>query len=138
MTPIPGTGLLYMSNSKNDILFHLGSQTYFILVSGRWFSAKTMEGPWSYVAGASLPADFAKIPPDHQMGDLLMSVPGTAQAKEAAIANEIPQTATVQRDVKPSPVAFDGGEPKWTPIDGTPLQSAPNTQAPVIRVDAKS
>ena len=138
MTPIPGTGLLYMSNSKNDILFHLGSQAYFILVSGRWFSAKTMQGPWSYVAGTSLPADFAKIPPDHQMGDLLISVPGTAQAKEAAIANQIPQTATVQRDVQPSPVAFDGGEPKWTPIEGTPLSYAPNTQAPVIRVDAKS
>jgi len=138
MTPIPGTALLYMSNSRNDILFHLGSQTYFILVSGRWFSAKTMEGPWSFVPASSLPADFAQIPPDHQMGDLLVSVPNTPQAREAAIANQIPQTATVQRDVKPSPVAFDGGEPKWMPIDGTPLSYAPNTQAPVIRVDAKS
>ena len=138
MKPIPGTDLLYLSNSKNDILLHLVSQTYFVLISGRWFSSKTMEGPWSYVPGASLPADFAKIPADHQMGDLLMSVPGTAQAREAAIANQIPQTATVQRDVQPSPVAFDGGEPKWTPIEGTPLFYAPNTQAPVIKVDAKS
>jgi hypothetical protein len=138
MTPIPGTELLYMSNSRNDILFHLGSQSYFILVSGRWFSAKTMEGPWTFVPGSGLPGDFARIPPDHQMGDLLVSVPDTPQSREAAIANEIPQTATVQRDVKPSPVAFDGGEPKWTPIDGTPLSYAPNTQAPVIRVDPKS
>src|SRR6185503_2758412 len=82
MTPIPGTQLLYMSNSRNDIVFDLASQSYYILVSGRWFSAKTMNGPWTYVAGKGLPADFAKIPPDHQMGDLLISVPGTAQAKE--------------------------------------------------------
>src|SRR5436190_5581441 len=138
MTPIPGTQLLYMSNSRQDILFDLLGQSHYILVSGRWFSAKTMEGPWAFVAGKSLPADFAKIPPDHQMGDLLISVPGTAQAKEAAIANEIPQTAKVQRDVQPTPVNFDGGEPQWKPIEGTALSYAPNTQSPVIRIDPKT
>ncbi|HYR32694.1 MAG TPA: carbohydrate-binding family V/XII [Burkholderiales bacterium] len=138
MSPIPGTQLLYMANSQNDILFHLGSQAYYALISGRWFTAKTMNGPWSHVAAKDLPADFAKIPPDHQMGDLLASVPGTAQSREAAIANEIPQTATVQRDVKPTPIAFDGGQPQWKPIEGTGLSYAPNTASPVIRVDEKS
>jgi len=138
MTPIPGTQLLYMSNSRQDILFDLAGQNYYILVSGRCFSGKTMDGPWTYVASKSLPADFKRIPPDHQMGDLLISVAGTAQAREAAIANEIPQTATVQRDVQPTPVKFDGGEPQWKPIEGTALHYAPNTQAPVIRVDPKS
>ena len=138
MSPIPGTQLLYMSNSRNDILFDLGGQTYYVLISGRWFSAKALSGPWTYVPGKSLPPDFAKIPADHAMGDLLVSVPGTSQSREAAIANQIPQTATVQRDVQPTPVAYDGGEPKWKPIDGTPLSYAPNTAAPVIRVDAKS
>src|SRR3954471_21212437 len=137
MTPIPGTQLLYMANSPNDILFDLAAQTYYILVSGRWFSAKTMNGPWSHVPPKSLPADFAKIPPGHAMGDLLATVPGTAQAREAAIANDIPQTATVQRDVQPTAVVFDGGEPKWKPIDGTSLQYAPNSQSPVIWVNPK-
>jgi uncharacterized membrane protein YgcG len=72
------------------------------------------------------------------MGDLLASIPGTAQAREAAIANDIPQTATVQRNVQPTAIAFDGGQPKWQPIEGTSLQYAPNTASPVIRVDAKS
>src|SRR5258706_8697714 len=138
MTPIPGTQLLYMSNSRNDILFDLASQNYYVLISGRWFSARIMDGPWMYVAGKSLPPDFAKIPPDHQMGDLLISVPGTPQAREAAIANEIPQTAKGQGDVQPTPVSFDGGEPQWKPIEGTALSYAPNTQSPVIRVDPKS
>ena len=44
----------------------------------------------------------------------------------------------MQRDVQPSAVAYDGGEPQWKPIDGTPLSYAPNTPAPVIRVDPKS
>jgi hypothetical protein len=138
LSPIPRTDLLYVSNSQNDIFLVLGAQTYYTLISGRWFTAKALAGPWSFVPPKSLPADFAKIPADHPMADVLMSVPGTAQANEAAIANQIPQTANVQRDAQPTPVAFDGGEPQWKPIDGTPLSYAPNTAAPVIRVDPKA
>jgi hypothetical protein len=138
LTPIPGTELLYVANSPNDIFMVLGAQTYYALISGRWFTAKALTGPWAFVPGKALPADFAKIPPDHAMADVLISVPGTAQAKEAAIANQIPQTANVQRDAQPTPVAFDGGEPQWKTIDGTPLSYAPNTAAPVIRVDPKA
>ena len=138
LSPIPRTELLYMANSQNDIFLVLGAQTYYALISGRWFTAKALAGPWSFVPPKSLPADFAKIPPDHPMADVLMSVPGTPQATEAAIANQIPQTANVQRDAQPTPVAFDGGAPQWKPIDGTPLSYAPNTAAPVIRVDPKA
>ena len=63
LTPIPRTQLLYMANSSNDIFMDVASQTYYVLVSGRWFSAKSLEGPWSFVPGKSLPADFAKVPP---------------------------------------------------------------------------
>ena len=137
-TPIPGTQLLYMTNSRNDIIMEVGQQAYYVLISGRWFRSKSLTGPWSFVPGKSLPADFAKIPAGHPMADLLMSVPSTPQAREAAIANQIPQTATVQRDVQPTPPAYEGGEPQWKPIDGTPLSYAPNTASPVIRVDPKT
>src|SRR5262245_30594517 len=93
LSPIPGTQLLYMANSPNDIFMELGSQSYYVPISGRWFSARALTGPWSFVPGKSLPADFAKIPPDHPAADVLASVPGTPQANEAAIANQIPQTA---------------------------------------------
>ena len=138
LLPIPGTQLLYMANSPNDIFLELGPQTYFVLISGRWFSAKALTGPWAYVPGKSLPGDFARIPPNHQMADVLVSVPGTPQAHEAAIANDIPQTASVQRDVQPTPPVFDGGKPQWKAVDKTPLDYAPNTAAPVIRVDPKT
>jgi hypothetical protein len=138
LLPIPGTQLLYMANSPNDIFLELGPQTYFVLISGRWFSAKALSGPWTYVPGKSLPADFARIPPSHQMADVLMAVPGTPQAREAVIANQIPQTANVQRDVQPTAPVFDGGKPQWKPVDKTSLDYAPNTAAPVIRVDPKT
>ena len=138
MTPIPGTQLLYVSNSSNDIFLDTQNQQHYVLISGRWFTSKGLNGPWTFVAGKSLPADFAKIPPGHAMGDVLASVPGTPQAREAVIANQIPQTAAVQRDTQPTPVAYDGGEPKWQEIEGTPLSYAPNTASPVIRVAEKS
>lgn len=136
-SPIPGTQLLYLSNSPNDVLMELGSQTYYVVISGRWFAAKALAGPWSFVQGKNLPADIAKIPPDHPAGDVLASVPGTPQANEAAIANAIPQTARVQRDLVPTPVKYDG-EPQWKEIEGTKLGYAVNTGSPVIRVDAKT
>src|SRR5262245_38906467 len=137
-SPIAGTQLLYMANSSNDIFMELGGQTYYVLISGRWFSAKAMTGPWTFVPSKKLPADFAKIPPEHPMSDTLISVAGTPQASEAAIANQIPQTAIVQRDIQPTPVVFDGGKPQWKPIDGTPLQYAFNTGPPVIMIDPKT
>jgi hypothetical protein len=65
-------------------------------------------------------------------------VPGTSQAHEAAIANQIPQTATVRRDIEPTPASYDGGTPQWRPIDGTPLSYAVNTGVPVIRIDSRT
>jgi len=137
-SPIPRTQLLYMSNSTNDIFMDVAGQTYYVLISGRWFSGKSLSGPWSFVPGKSLPGDFTKIPAEHPMSDVLTSVPNTTQAREAAIANQIPQTATVQRDVQPNAVAFDGGQPQWKPVEGTALSYAPNTAAPVIQVDPKT
>ena len=137
-TPIPGTQLLYVTNSRNDIIMEVGQQAYYVLISGRWFSSKSLGGPWSFVPGKSLPADFAKIPAGHPMADLLISVPGTAQAREAEIANQIPQTATVQRAIKPTTVEYDGGPPQWKPIDGTTLSYAYNARPAVIQVDSKT
>lgn len=67
---------------------------------------------------------------------VLASVAGTPQAKEAVIANSIPQTATIPRTGGPtfSPV-FDGA-PQFKPIPGTPLQYVVNSPTPIIRVDA--
>ena len=136
-SPIAGTQLLYMANSSNDIFMELGGQAYYVTISGRWFTAKALSGAWSFVPGRNLPADFAKIPPDHPAADVLASVPGTPQANEAAIANAIPQTARVQRDIEPTPAKYDG-EPQWREIEGTKLSYAVNTGSPVIRVDSRT
>jgi len=63
-----------------------------------------------------------------------MSVAGTPQAKEAVIANSVPQTATVQRSEAKLAVAYDG-QPEFKPIESTKLRYAANTATPVIRLN---
>jgi hypothetical protein len=133
MLSISGTDLLYVSNTDNAILYYLNDGSYYVLISGRWFKAHTLYGPWTFVPGGQLPADFLRIPPDSPKANVLASVPGTPMAREAVIVNSIPQTATIQRDKAKLAVTY-GGPPSFKPIEGTSLQYALNTETPVIQV----
>jgi hypothetical protein len=84
-----------------------------------------------------LPPDFAKIPENHPKGAVLASVAGTEQAKEAEIDSQIPQTATVDREMAKPEIKYDG-EPQFKPVEGTPLQYAPNTATPVVQINPQS
>ncbi len=135
-TPISGTDLLYMSNTDSDVLLHIKNQQYYILLAGRWYISAKMEGPWQYVPGEKLPADFAKIPEDAEMGTVLYSVPGTDVAKEAVLDTQIPQTAAVDRKKAKLTVEYDG-DPKFENIKGTKMKYAVNTPTPVINANKK-
>ena len=127
---IPGTGLEYVANTSGNI-FRLHGESY-ILISGRWFKGASLEGPWTFVSVAEMPSDFAKIPKDSPKAIVLASVPGTPEAKDALIANAIPQTATITRSEAKVTVQYDG-EAKFEPIAGTDLSYAVNTGAAVIK-----
>ena len=82
---VQGTGLLWVSNTESDV-FRMGKTgPVYYLVAGRWFSAPDFTGPWTF-ATPSLPADFKKIPLEHDRSRVLASVPGTDQAAEAVLA----------------------------------------------------
>jgi hypothetical protein len=72
---IPGTGLEYVINTSGNI-FRFSAE-YYILISGRWFKAATLDGPWIFVNATDMPPDFAKIPKDNPKATVLASVPGT-------------------------------------------------------------
>jgi hypothetical protein len=77
------------------------------------------------------------VPPAHARASLLAAVPGTPQAREAVIANSIPQTAVVIRSEARLDPTFDG-EPQLAAIEGTPLSYVVNSPTPIIRVDEHS
>ena len=137
LAPIDGTGLLQVTNTSSDMLVDpKGSYTY-VLISGRWFRARSLDGPWAHVAPDRLPADFAKIPENHPKGRVLTSVAGTPQARQAVIANRIPQTATIGRKDAHFDPTYDG-PPRFEPITGTSLAAATNTPSAVIQVGPTS
>lgn len=137
LVAISGTDLLHVANSSNAIFYFLDDAQYYVLISGRWFKASSLYGPWAFVAPGLLPSDFLKIPADHEKSNVLASVPGTPQAQEAVIANSIPQTATIQCDQAKLTVAYEGA-PSFAGIPSTTLTYAINTSTPVIRVSAQS
>jgi len=134
-SPIDGTELLYMSNTDSDVLMNLNGLGIFVLLSGRWYTSDSMDGPWTWIAGEDLPADFAKIPEENNMGTVLYAVPGTDLANEAVLDAQIPQTAVVNRKTATLEVEYDG-EPKFEPIEGTNLTYVINSPTPVIKYES--
>lgn len=132
---IAGTTLLRAVNSTVPVIVDIVSGHYFVLLSGRWFRASGLQGPWTHVPARGLPRDFAAIPAEDAAGAVLASVPGTPQAKEALIESSIPQTASVPRVNGPTFAPELDGYPQYRPIAGTPLAAVANSPIPIIRVD---
>jgi hypothetical protein len=136
--PIGRTDLLFVTNSPNRLFLDLRTQTHYVLLAGRWYrTASLARGPWDYVSGADIPADFALIPHGHPTEGVRAAVSGTPQAQEATIANGVPEFATVKRSAARLEITYDG-PPQFRPIEGTRLEAAVNAPVPVIRVDWRS
>ncbi len=135
-SPIKGTGLLYASNTPSRLFLEIATQQYYILVSGRWYMTKALDGPWANVESKKLPTDFANIPPGSEVDDVLASVAGTVPAKEAILDAQIPQTAEVDRSTATTDVQYDG-QPQFEPIENTGMEYAVNTPTAVIGVGGR-
>ncbi|MGA2090950.1 MAG: autotransporter, partial [Endomicrobiales bacterium] len=135
--PIDGTNLLYVSNTTANVFKNLNDQMTYIVISGRWFRSRSGNGPWEYVAGDSLPADFAKIPDTSTKENVKATIPNTEQAQEAAIANTVPTTEKIDRNTTQLNPEIDG-DPQMLPIEGTPLNYVSNCSVPIIEVGADS
>jgi len=134
---IAGTDLLYAANTTGNVFKDTVDQQNYILISGRWYRAASLDGPWTFVPGGQLPHDFANIPDGSPKESVKASVPGTPQAEQALIADSIPQSTAVPRASTMAEPQIDGAV-KLAPIDGTPLQYVVNSAAPIIEVDPQS
>jgi hypothetical protein len=135
MSTIPGTGLLYWANTDSDVFLDISNQLTYVLLSGRWYSAANMNGPWTYVSPDQLPGDFAKIPADSPKAGVLAQVPGTQAAQDAVADTVIPQTAAVDcNNYEQPPVTYDG-DPDFEPIQGAQCSYAVNTDCAVLNAD---
>ncbi len=107
------------------------------MLAGRWFRAPSMDGPWQFVSGTRLPADFSNIPDSSPKENVKASVPGTTQASEALIANSIPASTRVERATPMDDPQIDG-PPHILPIEGTGFSYVANSATPIIKIDDHS
>ena len=52
--PVVGTQLLWAANTTSDVLIDISNNSYYVLISGRWFSSAelaTSSSPYSAIAG---------------------------------------------------------------------------------------
>lgn len=133
---VPGTGLRWASNSDGDVFFDAGDGSWYVLLSGRWFSAKSLEGPWIF-ATPNLPADFKNIPDDAPYYNVRSSVPGTSENQEARLKASIPEIARVATDGSVKAEVAYSGDPKFEPISGTSVSYGVNTNDQVFQVGSK-
>jgi len=135
-TSLVGGKLLYVENTETPWLRELASGDMYVLLSGRWFSSKSEQGPWVFVRADKLPQSFKEIPPESAIGGIRTSVSGTDEAEQAVLDAQIPQTAAIKRSEAKLTVNYDG-EPTFEKIADTQVEYAINTSAQVLRISSK-
>ncbi len=133
---LPGGEILYVSNTESPWLRDLPTGNMYVLLSGRWYRAKSTSGPWTFVRADELPPSFASIPPASDIGGLRTSVAGTPEAEEAVMDAQIPQTAAIDRSNTTLTVEYDGS-PTFQQVTGTQVSYAVNTATQVLKIDNK-
>ena len=127
---ITDTGISYVTNTASDLF--LFENNFYYLVSGRWFQAVQLGSEWS--AADVLPENFARIPPDHPRGDVLVAVPGTDEASLAVLEAAIPRKAEIDRGFEPDvDVQYAGDQPQFKQVPGTDVYRAVNSQYDVLQ-----
>lgn len=135
--PLPGTALLYATNTEDDLFLDVASQDTYLLASGRWFATRDPKtGPWRYVPADRLPAEFSKIPEGSAKDGALAHIAGTPAAREAVRDASIPQTAQVDRSSASLSVTYDG-DPQFQRIAGTQVDYALNSSVTVLRIQGQ-
>lgn len=114
---VSGTKLMYVTNTDSELFYDNDDNNFYFLTAGRWFRAENLQGPWE-AASADLPEEFANIPEDHKLADVLSAVPGTPDAEAAVLLASVPQKATVSRKDTTAEVVYEG-EPEFVEIKGT-------------------
>ncbi|MGA1676964.1 MAG: hypothetical protein ACO377_11095 [Pseudomonadales bacterium] len=133
--PIPDTKLAFVANTDAVLMRDTAGGEFYYLVSGRWFSASSLAGPWTF-ATTRLPSDFLAIPAEGPRGFVRVSVPGTPEAEQALLEANIPQQREVDRNTTPPTVVY-AGPPEFDRIEASDLYYAVNTSFDVLRLNGR-
>ena len=136
--PLVGNELMYVTNTQSDVFQEATTGQIYVLLSGRWFRSPSFQGPWEFVPSDHLPPAFAQIPANSPKANVLSSVAGTPEAKDARLDAQVPQTAAVARNAGQSLVVAYDGQPQFQPVAAaSPVSYAINTPEAVLFVNGQ-
>jgi hypothetical protein len=126
-------GVSEVTNANTVILKTTTPAAWWTLISGRWFTASDLKGPWTYAAPMQLPPSFRSLPKTGRLASARAAVPGTVEAYESTVAAREIQTVTVKADT-PCQMSWNG-QPAFADVDGVEgLQYGTNASQPTFQL----
>jgi hypothetical protein len=122
LAKIPDTSLQFVVNTHWPLFQDQSSSTYYLFAGQVWMKAKSLEGPWAQTA--DLPKDMKKLP----------KIPAWEGLKKVIPPPKTPNAVVpaVYYSTSPAVMILFDGPPVYTPIQGTQLVYASNTDSPVF------
>lgn len=133
---LEGTSLEYLANTTASVFREPTDQELYVLTTGRWFRAWTIDGPWEFITSDELPADIVRTATQRPTSRVLASIVGTPQAREAIVASQVPRLTTVSRQTTMLAPPLIDGAPRLEAIAGTSLKYVVNSPAPIVAVES--
>jgi len=122
LAEVSGAKLKFVVNTSWPLFFDPSESKYYLLVGNIWLAAADLHGPWTQTM--KLSGEFKKIPDSGKFAPVKKAVPPPQVPNPT-----IPQ---VFYSTVPAEVILFAGQPSYTPIPGTDLMYANNTDSPVF------
>ena len=113
----------FVVNANWPVFTEQGRSTYYLFNGKGWMTSTSLQGTWT--ATAQLPKQMSKVPENANFTSLKSFIP--APPGSAASYPVVYYSAT------PAEIIVFSGRPQWTPIPGTQLAYAANTDSPVFK-----
>jgi hypothetical protein len=123
LAEVANTDLKYVVNTTWPLFQYKKNQQYYLLINNLWVTASDLHGPWTQAT--ELPRDFKKMPDSGRFADVKKFIP------PPQVSN--PVIPAVFYSEVPAEVILFQGPPSYTPIPGTQLSYANNTDSPLFR-----
>ena len=120
---IANSNLQFIVNANWPLFVEQGSSTYYLFDGKGWLTCASLQGSWTPTN--QLPKQMSKVlqnPNFTSLKGFIPPPPGSAASFPAVYYSDTP-----------AEIIVFGGEPQWTPIPGTQLSFASNTDSTVFK-----
>ncbi len=121
--PIANSNLQFVVNANWPLFVEQGKSTYYLFDGKGWLLSASLGGTWTPTS--KLPKQMSKVPENANFTSLKGFIPPPPGS--AATYPMVYYSAT------PAEIVVFGGQPQWTPIPGTQLSYASNTESTVFK-----